>query len=149
MWPGIPILLKITRLLFVCNMLRKKWVMKLIFPMKVPYKLILIFYRDNQTFPKYQACNVFTIYLKATEMKLIFARRWKSKFPTNWYYFYWWEWSSILKALKSRSLNYLYNISKRKGVYLLHLDKHRSFNKLALFWRKWSDKSNVSKIGIL
>ena len=42
--------------------------MKLIFPMKVPYKLILVFYRDNQTFPKYQACNVFTIYLKTTEI---------------------------------------------------------------------------------
>ena len=42
--------------------------MKLIFPMKVPYKLILIFYRDNQTFPKYQARNVFTIYLKTTEI---------------------------------------------------------------------------------
>ena len=35
---------------------------------KVPYKLTLIFDGDDQNFPafrKYQACNLFTIYLKA------------------------------------------------------------------------------------
>ena len=30
-WPGMPKLPKITSLLFLCNILRKKWVMKLIF----------------------------------------------------------------------------------------------------------------------
>ena len=44
-WPGIPKLPKIT-LLFLCNILRKKWVMKLIFcmstSMKACYKLILL-----------------------------------------------------------------------------------------------------------
>ena len=46
-WPSLPKLPKITSLLFLCNILRKKWVMKLIFcmqiSMKVSYKLILWF----------------------------------------------------------------------------------------------------------
>ena len=44
-WPGMPKLPKITSLLFLCNILRKKWVMKLIScmptSMKACYKLIL------------------------------------------------------------------------------------------------------------
>ena len=47
MWPGMPKLPKITSWLFLCNILRKKWVLKLIFcmqvSMKVSYKLILWF----------------------------------------------------------------------------------------------------------
>ena len=46
-WPVMPNLPKIKCLLFLCNMLRKKWVMKLIFcmqtSMKACYKLILWF----------------------------------------------------------------------------------------------------------
>ena len=37
-----------------------------------------------------------------------------SKFSTSWYYHYWWVWSSIFKVLKVTSLQYLYNISKKK-----------------------------------
>ena len=44
--PGMPKLPKITGLLFLCDILRKKWVMKLIFcmlkSMKACYKLILL-----------------------------------------------------------------------------------------------------------
>ena len=43
--------------------------------------------------------------------------------------------SSILKVLKVTSLQYLFNISKKKfrnGVHFLHADKHQSFYKLAL-----------------
>ena len=85
-WPGMPKLLKITGLLFPCNILRKKWVMKFSFCMqiniKVSYKLIST--------------------LSA------------SKFSTRWYNHYWWAWSSILNVLKVTSSQYLYNISKKK-----------------------------------
>ena len=55
-WPSIPKLPKITSLLFLCNMLRKKRVMLLIFymqiSMKACYILILRFFdEDNQAFP--------------------------------------------------------------------------------------------------
>ena len=39
---------------------------------------------------------------------------WVSRFPTRWYNHYWWAWSNILKVLKVTSLQYLYNISKKK-----------------------------------
>ena len=79
-WPGMSKLPKITSLLFLYNMLRKKWVMQLIFymqiSMKACYKLILrCFDGYGQTFsksPKYQVCNNFTISLKKLEMKLNF-----------------------------------------------------------------------------
>ena len=68
---------KITSLLFLYNMLRKKWVMQLIFymqiSMKACYKLILRFFDGyGQAFPKFpkkQVCNVFTISLKKKEAK--------------------------------------------------------------------------------
>ena len=37
-----------------------------------------------------------------------------SKISTRWYHHYWWAWSSILKVLKVTSLQYLYNIWKKK-----------------------------------
>ena len=91
----------------------------------------MIFHEDGQTLPKfakYQVCNVFTIISKnKLEIKLFFCMQinikisykfistlWVSKFPTTWYYLYWWTWSSILKVLKLTSLQYLYNISKKK-----------------------------------
>ena len=55
---------------------------------------------------------------------------WASQFHTRWYYHYWWAWSSILKVVKVTSLQYLYNISKKKlGIefIFLHIDKHQSF----------------------
>ena len=66
---------------------------------------------------------------------MLISTLWTSKFPTRWYYYYWWVWSSILKILRVTSLQYLYNISKKKfknGVNFLHADKHQSFYKLAL-----------------
>ena len=66
--------------------------------------------------------------------KLI-ATLWASKFPTRWYYHYWWAWSRILKVLSVTSLQYLYNILKkevRNGANLFLADKHWSSYKLAL-----------------
>ena len=79
-WPGMPKLPKITSLLFLYNMLRKKWVIQLIFYMQIStktcYKLILTYFDEyGQAFPKSpkkQVCNVFTISLKKLEMKLTF-----------------------------------------------------------------------------
>ena len=39
---------------------------------------------------------------------------WASKFPPRQYYHHWWAWSIILKVLQVKSLQYLYNISKKK-----------------------------------
>ena len=71
-WPGMCELPKRASLLFLNNMLRKKWVMQLIFyiqiSMKACYKLILRFFDGyGQAFPKFpkkHVCNVFTISLK-------------------------------------------------------------------------------------
>ena len=74
-WPSMSKLPKMTSFLFLYNMLRKKWVMQLIFYrqicLKACYKLIRRFFDEyGQAFPKFpkkQACNVFTISLKKLE----------------------------------------------------------------------------------
>ena len=103
-WPGIPKLPKITSLLFLCNILRKKRVKKLIFcmkiSMKVSYKLILWFWWDWSSVskvPKIASLQyIYNISNKNLEMKLIFCMQinikvsykmistiWASKFPTQ------------------------------------------------------------------
>ena len=56
-WPGMPKLPKIRSLLFFCNILRKKWMMKLIFCMQITMKtyckLILWFWWGDQAFQKF------------------------------------------------------------------------------------------------
>ena len=62
---------------------------------------------------------------------------WASKFPTRWYYHYWWAWSSIPKVLKVLSLQYLSNISKKEvwnGVDFLHADKNQTFCKFTILF---------------
>ena len=79
-WPGMSKLPKITSLLFLYKMLRKKWVMQLMLYMQISlkdcYKLILRFFDGyGQAFPKFSkkhVCNVFAISLKKLEMKLTF-----------------------------------------------------------------------------
>ena len=60
---------------------------------------------------------------------------WAVKFSTRWYYHYWWTWSSILKVFKVTSLQYLYNISKKKQgmefIFCIQINI-RNFYKLAL-----------------
>ena len=141
-WPGMPKLPKITSLLFLYNMLRKKWVIQLIFYMQISMKacckLILRFFDGyGQVFPKFpkkQVCSVFTISLKKLEIKLTFfdADKHQSFLTVDFntlgikvfynvtgmimktWRTWWWEWSSILKVLKVTSLQCLYNISKKK-----------------------------------
>ena len=66
MWPGMSKLPKITSLLFLYNILRKKWVMQLIFymqiSMKACYKLILRFFDGyGQIFPKFPKNKVYNV----------------------------------------------------------------------------------------
>ena len=89
----MPKLPKITSLLFLYNMFRKKWVMQLIFymqiSMKACYKLIQRFFDGyGQAFPKFpkkQVCNVFTISLKKLEMKLTFLMQINIKVSNSWF----------------------------------------------------------------
>ena len=58
MWPGMPKLPKVTSLLYLYNILRNKWVMKLIFCMqidiKVSCKLMLWFYENSKHSESFQ-----------------------------------------------------------------------------------------------
>ena len=115
-----PKLPKTKSLLFLCNILRKKWMTKLIFCMQVSmktyYKLILWFWwRWSSIFKVPKITSLYVQYLKQKlEMKLIFCKQinikvayklistlWASKFATQWYYDYWYAWWSILKLLKA------------------------------------------------
>ena len=87
-WSSIPKVPKMSSLQCLCNISKNKSETKLIF---------------------YRQINIEVSY------KFI-STLWASKFPTSWYYHYWWAWSSILKVLKLTSLQYLYNISKKKLV---------------------------------
>ena len=55
--------------------------------------------------------------------------------PTRWYCHYCWTWSSILKVLKAISLQYLYNISKKKlgreFIFCMQM------NKVSTRWNYW------------
>ena len=139
-WPGMPSLPKITSLLLLCNILRKKWVTKLIFCMqisvKLSYKLTLSFWwrwSSIPNVPKEASLQCFyNISKRELEMKLVFCMQikiqvffklistlWALKFPSKWYYhsrryYYWWARLGILKVLKVTSLQYLYNISRKE-----------------------------------
>ena len=86
-WPGMLKLPKITSLLFLHNILRKKWVIQLIFYMEIStktcYKLIpRFFHGHSQAFPKFpkkKVCNIFTISVKKLEISLTFSMQIKIK----------------------------------------------------------------------
>ena len=79
-WPGMSKLPKITSFLFLCNMLRKKWVMKLIFCMQIEWKLPTNWYcdfdgmvKDSQSSQNSKlAMSSYNISKKKLEMKFIF-----------------------------------------------------------------------------
>ena len=108
---------------------------------------------------------LYNISKKKLEMKLIFCMQinikvsyklistlWASKFPTRWYYHYWWAWSSILKVLKVTSLQYLYNISKKKlemeFIFCMQANIKASASWHYRFWWKWPDMSKVPEIEV-
>ena len=112
--------------LFLCNILKKKWVIKLI--LKFPINWYYDFWwgwSGILKVPKVESLQcLYKISKKKLETKFIFCVQININdfntlihfqnfdFPTRWYYDYWWEWSGILKAFKVTSLQYLYNISK-------------------------------------
>ena len=57
---------------------------------------------------------IFCIQINIKVSYKLISKLWASKMPTRWYYHYCWAWSSILKVLKVISLQYIYNISKKK-----------------------------------
>ena len=80
-WPVIPKLSRIACLLFLCNILRENWMMKLIFcmqtSMKAWYKLILWFWWGWSSIPKVSKIPsvqcFYNISKSKLEMKLIFC----------------------------------------------------------------------------
>ena len=113
------------RLQFLCSILRKKWITKLIFCMQVSmktyYQLIQWFWWGWWSISKVpKVASLHCIYKtskKKLEIKFIFCMQinikvackfistlWAPKFSTRWYYHYWWAWWSVLKVLKVKSL---------------------------------------------
>ena len=171
-WSDIPILPKIKSLLFLCNILRKKWVISMCrqINMKACYKLILWFWWRSSSIPKVpKIANLQCLYNiseKTLQIKLICCMQiktkvfdklistlWASKFPTRWCYHYWWAWSSILKVLKVTTFQYLYNVSTKKlgmefiCIFCMQINIKASRSWHYRFWWKWPDLSKVSKIG--
>ena len=133
--------------------------------LKISYKLILDFWWGRSIkVPKIASLQcLYNIWKKALEFKLIFYMQinikvsyklisalWTSKLPTRWYYHYWWVWSSILKMLKVTSLQYLYNISKKKlgmeFIFCMQINIKVSTTWHYYFWWKSPDMSKVLKI---
>ena len=80
--------------------------------------------------PKIINCAISEQHLKDKELSDkvdFFACRQTWMFPTNWYYDFWWGWSSIPKVLKIASLQCLYNISRKKDEVDLPAGKHQRF----------------------
>ena len=69
--------------------------------------------------------------------------------PRRCYYHSCWAWSSILKVLKVISLEYLYNISKKKlgreFIFCMQMNIKVSTSWDYSFWWKWPDMSKVPK----
>ena len=127
-WPNMPKLPKITSLLFLCNILRKKWAMKVVFCLYMHEGFLQI---DTMTLmgifkhPQSSKNSKFGMFLQYLKLTLIFwmqintklsckliSALWASKFCTRWYCHYWWPWSSILKALKV--MYKIFTISEKK-----------------------------------
>ena len=118
--------------------------MKLIFwmqiSMEVSYKLILWFLmgmvKHSQILSleclKYLKKEVrdevgfFCMQINIKVSSKLISTLWASKFSTRWYYHYWWAWPSTFKVLKVSSLQYPYNISKKKlgmeFIFCMHIN---------------------------
>ena len=87
-WPGMPKLPKITSFIFLWNILKKKWLMKLIFymqiKMEISYKLILWFLMGMVKHSQRSQNSKFAMSLqyleKEVRMKLIFGLQKNSKY---------------------------------------------------------------------
>ena len=121
-WPGMPKLHKITSLLFLCNILRKKWEIKLIFcmqlSMKVSYKLILSFITGMVKQSQSSQNSKFAMFLQYLKKEVrdeadITCRK-TSKISSNWNYHFCCVWPSMPKLPEITSLLFLCNIVRKK-----------------------------------
>ena len=120
-WRSLPKLFKIISCLFLSTVLRRKWVMKLIFCMQISMKSyckwMQCFWWGWSSIPKVTKLAslqcLYNISKKELEMRLIFCKQtnikvsdklistlWASNFPTRWYYHSWWTWSTFSKYSK-------------------------------------------------
>ena len=130
MWQCMPEFPKITSLLFLSNILRKKWVMFFFFQCRWAWKFPTNWYyyfwwgwsKHSQSSQNSKFAMSLQYLRKEVRDQVDFPHAhehyvstfWASKFPVRWSYHYLWELSSILKVLKVTSLQDLSNISKTK-----------------------------------
>ena len=145
----MPKLSVITSFLYLCLILRKKWVMMLI-SIKALYKLILWFLmgmvkysQNSQNIKSAMSLQYKLIFCMQINIKVsykLISTLWTSKFATRWYCHYWWVWLSILKLLKVTSLQYRLNVSKKKlgmeFIYCMQINVKVSTSWHYHFWWK-------------
>ena len=166
MWPSMPKLPRITSLLFPCNILRKKWAMKLIFymqiSMKVSYKLILSFFMGMIKHYQSSQNNSFqclcSISKKKLKIKLIFCVQINIKVPKSWFQHLGHQSflqvdASVIdghdQVLKITNLQYLCNLSKKtlwlEFIFCMQINIKVSTSWHYDFWWKWPGMSEVPK----
>ena len=133
---------------YLCNISRKTWRIKLIFLLAYNHQSFLAIDTISLSVCG-QVChkcpNTIAISLQYIKKKVsyevdflhadkhqsfykLISTLWTLKFPGRWYYHYWWAWSIILKLLKVTSLQYIYNISKKKsGMEFMFWYANKSF----------------------
>ena len=172
-WPGMLKLPKVTRLLFLCNILRKNWARKLIYCMPISMKALYMkaftmismgMIKHSQSFQNSKFAMPLRYLKKNLEINLIFCKQitikvsdklisalLASKFSTRWYYHYRWTWWCILKALKVTSLQYFYNVSRRQlgmeFIFCVQIHIKVSTCWHYRLWWKMPGMSKVPKIG--
>ena len=164
-WPSMPKLIKIISLLFLCNIVRKKYISDEVdflhadkheSMLQIDIMILMGMVKHSQSSQKSKFVCLYNISKKKLEMKLNFCMQINIKClyklisillalksPRRWYYHYWWEWWSILKALKVTSLQYLYYPKKKLGMEFIFCMQQN----LIFFKWKWLDMFKVPKTG--
>ena len=168
-WPGMLKSPKITSLLFLCIILRKKWVMKLIFcmqiSMKVSYKLILLFLMGLVKHSQSSRNSKFAMSLQNLKKEVwdkvdyLHANKHQCFLQVSFNTLGLKDTYKVILSLLMSMVNYsqstqnnkfaisLQYIKKKLGMefIFLHADKHQSWD--YRFWWNWPDMSKVPKIG--
>ena len=156
---------------YLCNILRKKWVKKLIFCMqislKVFYKLILWFLMRVVKHSGSSQNSKFAMPLQYVKKELsnesfsfsfsLHADKHQSFLQVDFNNLgikvSYKAWSSILKILKVTSVQYLYNILKKmlgmEFIFCMQINIKVSTSGNYRFWWKWPDMSIVPNVLLL
>ena len=123
-WPGISNLPKITSLIFLCNMLRKKVIEKVYFlhadkhesflqvdfntlDIKVSCSVILSLSMAMIKYSQSSESNKLTIYCNISKKKLgmefLFYVKIIIKVSTSWHYHFWWNWPRMSEVKRTGS----------------------------------------------